>query len=126
MSFLLYTNVISEWVEPQPDPRMAAWLAEEVPARFEGRILPIDRRIAETWGFLTAHGRKAGATLGSIDTFFAATAEAHAITLVTRNIQDFESLGIPLSTPGSRGNQFDLTPALRYTKSLVYFSVFPS
>ncbi len=137
MSFLLDTNVISEWVKPRPDPhviawlaetdedrtfltvvsfaeirrgiellpdgrrrdRLAVWLAEELSTRFEGRILPIDRRIAETWGVLMARGRRAGVTLGSIDAFFAATAEAHGLTLVTRNIKDFASLGIPLFDP---------------------------
>ena len=137
MSFLLDTNVISEWVKPRPDPgviawlaetdedrtflsvvsfaeirrgiellpdgrrrsRLAAWLAEELPARFEGRILPVDRRIAETWGILTARGSQAGATLGSIDAFFAATAEARRLTLVTRNTKDFATIGIPLVNP---------------------------
>lgn len=28
MSFLLDTNVISEWVKPRPEPRVVAWLAE--------------------------------------------------------------------------------------------------
>lgn len=27
MSFLLDTNVVSEWVKPRPDPRVVAWLA---------------------------------------------------------------------------------------------------
>ena len=28
MSFLLDTNVISEWAKPQPDPLVVAWLKE--------------------------------------------------------------------------------------------------
>ena len=28
MSWLLDTNVISEWVKPRPDPRVARWIAE--------------------------------------------------------------------------------------------------
>jgi len=28
VSFLLDTNVVSEWVKPKPDPAVAAWLAE--------------------------------------------------------------------------------------------------
>jgi predicted nucleic acid-binding protein len=139
VSFLLDTNVISEWVKPRPDShviawlaetdedrtflsvvsfaeirlgiellpdgrsrrreRLALWLAEELPTRFEGRILPIDRRIAETWSVLAARGRRAGVTLGPIDAFFAATAEAHGLTLVTRNIKDFATIGIPLLDP---------------------------
>ena len=84
MSFLLDTNVVSEWVRPQPDrnviswlaevdedrvfisvialaeirrglemlpagrrrDRLVTWLAEELPARFEKRILDIDPQVA--------------------------------------------------------------------------------
>jgi len=137
VSFLLDTNVISEWVKPRPDPhviawlaetdedrtfltvvsfaeirrgiellpegrrrdRLAAWLAEDLPNRLEGSILPINREIGETWGVLMVRGKKAGVTLGSIDAFVAAAAEAHNLTLVTRNIRDFATLGIPLLDP---------------------------
>lgn len=137
MSFLLDTNVISEWVKPYPDPNVVAWLAEadedrifisvaslaeirfgidlmpggrrqdrliawleeELPVRFEGRVLAIDRRIADTWGILSARVRKVGLTLGSMDAFFAATAEMNALTLVTRNTGDFEKLKISLLNP---------------------------
>ncbi len=79
--------------------RLISWLEEELPVRFEGRVLAIDRRIADAWGILSARARKTGATLGSMDAFFAATAETHALTLVTRNTGDFEKLKIPLLNP---------------------------
>jgi predicted nucleic acid-binding protein len=34
-----------------------------------------------------------------MDAFFASTAEAHALTLVTRNVKDFSQLGIALLNP---------------------------
>jgi predicted nucleic acid-binding protein len=37
--------------------------------------------------------------LGSMDAFVAATAEAHALTLVTRNVKDFERICISLLDP---------------------------
>ena len=46
-----------------------------------------------------ARGHKAGWNLGSLDAFFAATAEVHQLTLVTRNVQHFEKLGIRLLNP---------------------------
>jgi len=67
--------------------------------RFEGRILDIDRHIAEAWRVIMARGKKAGLTLGSLDAFFAATVEVHLLTLVTRNVQNCEKLGIPLLNP---------------------------
>ncbi len=79
--------------------RLAQWLAEELPARFEERILAIDQQVAETWGVIMVRGQKAGLTLGSMDAFVAATAEAHGLTLVTRNVKDFEEVGISLFDP---------------------------
>ena len=137
MSFLLDTNVVSEWVKPQPNPHVVAWLAEvdedrvflsvaslaeirrgielmpkgkrrdrlfdwltgDLPARFDGRILDINQRIAETWGIVMARGQKAGLNVHIMDAFFAATAEAHRLTLVTRNVQHFLKLGTPLLNP---------------------------
>jgi toxin FitB len=79
--------------------RLATWLAEELPARFEERILDIDPHVAETWGVVMARGQK----IGSMDAFVAATAEAHNLTLATRNVKDFQRLGIALFDPWQRG-----------------------
>ena len=46
-----------------------------------------------------ACGHKTGLNPGSMDAFFAATAEIHRLTLVTRNVQHFEKLGISLLNP---------------------------
>lgn len=83
--------------------RLATWLAEELPARFEKRILDIDSHVAETWGVVMARGQKIGLTLGSMDAFVAATAEAHSLTLATRNVRDFQRLGISLLDPWQPG-----------------------
>jgi predicted nucleic acid-binding protein len=75
------------------------WLAQDLPARFEGRILSIDLATAEHWGDLMARSRRSGIALASMDGFFAATALAKDLTLVTRNIKDFAGLGIALFNP---------------------------
>lgn len=46
-----------------------------------------------------ARGQKSGMTLGSMDAFVAATAETHGLTLATRNVKDFQRLGISLLDP---------------------------
>ena len=79
--------------------RLAAWLADDLSSRFEGRILDIDRRIADTWGAIMARGQKVGIAIGTMDAFFAATAEAHGLTLVSRDVQGFEQLGIRVLNP---------------------------
>jgi predicted nucleic acid-binding protein len=90
-------------VELMPDGRRRArlveWLADELPARFEGRILPVDRSVAESWGIVMAAAQRAGASLSTMDGFLAATAAVHALTLVTRNVQDFQVTGIALLNP---------------------------
>jgi predicted nucleic acid-binding protein len=78
--------------------RLSQWLAEELPLRFEDRILAVDRRVADTWGVMVRSEKK-GNAIGAMDAFVAATAEAHDLTLVTRNIRDFESVEISLVDP---------------------------
>lgn len=128
MSFLLDTNVVSEWVKPDPNPGVVAWLADideaqvflsvvtltelrygiermprgrrqkrlgawldnELPVRFEGRILGIDRVIADACGKLVARSEAMGRTIEAMDAFIAATAEVHQLTLVTRNTPHFQ------------------------------------
>jgi predicted nucleic acid-binding protein len=141
VSFLLDTNVVSEWVRPRPDHNVVAWLAEvdeeqvfmsvvsfaelrhgvdllpagrrrdrledwiadDLATRFDGRVLDIERRVADAWGRVMARSQRAGRRLGSMDAFIAATAESHELTLVTRNVRDFDGVGIPLHDPWEHG-----------------------
>jgi len=127
VSFLLDSNVVSEWTKLRPDPgvvawladadedrvfisvatlaelrhgverlpngarrrRLEAWLTDELPLRFEGRVLPIDASIADSWGRLIAGGEAAGRPMSTMDAFIAATAVVHRLGLVTRNVADF-------------------------------------
>lgn len=78
---------------------LAAWLAHDLPTRFAERVLPIDQPVAERWGDLMAQSRRSGVALSVMDGFFAATALAHGLTLVTRNVKDFAAFGVPLLNP---------------------------
>jgi predicted nucleic acid-binding protein len=129
MSFLLDTNVVSEWVKSRPDRsvvawlaavdedqvfisvvtlaelrygiermtpssrrnRLAQWLRDDLPLRFDGRVLSIDPIVADAWGKVVARSEAAGRPIGAMDAFIAATAAAHGLTLVTRNVPDFEA-----------------------------------
>src|SRR5882757_1104686 len=62
--------------------RLDDWLTEQVPARFEARLLPVDAETANSWGRVMARGQAAGRPVGTMDAFIAATAERHALTLV--------------------------------------------
>jgi predicted nucleic acid-binding protein len=72
--------------------RIEEWLQHDLPARFQDRILPIDEIIADLGGRFLARSEAAGRPLEAMDAFLAATAEAHRLTLVTRNQSDFEAI----------------------------------
>jgi toxin FitB len=128
VSFLLDTNVVSEWARPRPNAGVVAWLADadddrvfvsvvtlaelrygvermaagnrrkrldewlrnELPLRFEGRVLPVDHAVADAWGHVVAQGDAVGRPIGAMDALIAATVRVHGLTLVTRNASDFE------------------------------------
>jgi hypothetical protein len=76
--------------------RLLDWLEVELPAFFAGRILPIDATVADRWGRLVA---QAGRPLPAIDSLLAATALTHGLTLMTRNLGDFQHPDLPLLDP---------------------------
>lgn len=79
--------------------RLVRWLTDELADRFEGRLLPIDDVIAQAWGRMRARADLMGRSVDPTDALFAATAESHGLTLVTRNVRDFEATGVPIVNP---------------------------
>jgi toxin FitB len=81
-------------IERMPDgnrrSRLDEWLREELPQRFERRVLFVDHAVAEAWGRIVARCEMAGRPISTMDGFIAATAEVHDMALVTRNVSDFE------------------------------------
>jgi predicted nucleic acid-binding protein len=76
--------------------RFAAWLETDVPDYFAGRILDVDATVADRWGRLCA---EAGRPLPAIDSLLAATALVHGLTLVTRNLADFNLPSLRIVNP---------------------------
>lgn len=81
---------------------LAEWLAQDLPQRFERRVIPVDAPVALAWGDLMGFAKRSGRGLSSMDGLIAATAIAHDLTLATRNIKDFEGFGIELVDPWIR------------------------
>ena len=79
------------------DPRQAAtyetWLGK-LQREFADRVLPVTQDVALEWGRLSA-----GNPPPVIDGLIAATALVHGLTVVTRNVADFEPTGVPLLNP---------------------------
>lgn len=79
--------------------RLDHWLTIELPERFTNRILPIDTTIADQWGRLLARTETAGTTIHGTDALIAATALAHQLHIVTRNVGHFQPAGLGVLCP---------------------------
>lgn len=69
------------------------WL-RDVEDGFADRVLPVTLSVATAWGRYTYDQ-----PLPVVDALIAATARVHGMTVVTRNIKDFERAGIQTVNP---------------------------
>jgi hypothetical protein len=72
---------------------IASWL-DMILRTYEGRILAVDVAIARRWGRLSQRIGNKG-----LDLAIAATALEHGLTVVTRNVSDFERTGVSVLDP---------------------------
>jgi predicted nucleic acid-binding protein len=75
------------------------WLQHDLPAQFTERVLPVDADVATAWGLLAADGQRRSRPLPVVDGLLLATAQAHDLTLVTRNARDCADRGVPVFDP---------------------------
>ena len=75
------------------------WLKEDLLARFQGKIISVDTDVIVEWGILTAHAESTGKPMPAIDALIAATAKVNQLTLVTRNVSDFDAAGLKVLNP---------------------------
>ena len=75
------------------------WLKEDLLVRFEGNILALDTDTLIEWGALTARLESTGKTMPAIDSLIAATTLSKKMTLVTRNVSDFEDSSAEIVNP---------------------------
>lgn len=84
------------------DPRQGAvlrtWLEQHVLSAFAGRLLPIDTAVVQRCAMLQVPDPRS-----ERDALIAATALVHGMTLVTRNVADFERTGVPVLDPWGVG-----------------------
>jgi predicted nucleic acid-binding protein len=69
------------------------WL-QDLEAGFEDRVLPVTLPVAAAWG-----RQQYAQPLPVIDALIAATARVHDMTVVTRNVKDFELAGVQVINP---------------------------
>ena len=77
------------------------WLAHRVRPMFEQRVLAITEDILFKWRLLVEEGRKAGHTFSQPDLIIAATALHHGLTVVSRDVRDFQRARAPVLNPWS-------------------------
>jgi predicted nucleic acid-binding protein len=75
------------------------WLDNEMMPWLGDRVLPVTLAIAEHWGELSAQLRAKGRPRPVVDAVLAATAFKHDLVLVTRNVRDYDDLGVSLFNP---------------------------
>ena len=89
-------------IERLPDGRRKNTLrsdAHDVLESFADQVLPFDFRAAVHFGDLFAARERAGRPIAPFDAQIAAICRANRATLATRNIKDFEHIGIDLVDP---------------------------
>ncbi|MEI8396198.1 MAG: type II toxin-antitoxin system VapC family toxin [Rhodospirillaceae bacterium] len=79
--------------------RLDHWVSNTLPRQFEGRILPFDHGAAVIWGTLMGEGDRNGRPRSAADAQIAATALRHGLGIATRNLADFEDMGVTLINP---------------------------
>lgn len=76
--------------------RFTKWIEEDLSQQFENRILAFDHVAARVWGQLMGEGDRKGKTPSAADTQIAAIAIDRDLTLVTRNVRDFEHFDLDI------------------------------
>ena len=79
--------------------RVEAWLELELPARFMGRILPLDAAIADRWGLLTAQAQRGCKRNPVIDSLIAAAPPHYNRKVIPRNTGHFLNAQVQVLNP---------------------------
>lgn len=75
------------------------WLAHKMRPMFDQRVLPITEDIMLKWRLLVEDGRRVGHTFSQPDLIIAATALHHGLTVVSRDVSDYQKARAPVLNP---------------------------
>ena len=78
---------------------LTSWLTHHVLPMFDTRVLAITEDVMLRWRLLVEDGRKAGHTVSQPDLIIAATAIHQGLTVLTRDVSDFERAGASVVNP---------------------------
>ena len=92
---------VAYWIrtkEGQARQRLQLWLARSVDA-LEGRILSFNMATAHVWAEQKRLMQLRGHSMSVEDSYIAATAKRHGLTVVTGNERDFRHCGVKVLNP---------------------------
>lgn len=79
--------------------KLDRWLTGTIFDLYRDRIISISKKEAIVWGNVCGVSERAGKKRPAIDSLIAATALAHHMTLVTRNVDDMAGVGVSILNP---------------------------
>jgi predicted nucleic acid-binding protein len=86
---------VEKIVDTAKKQKIIQWLEIDLVETFYGRIISIDHKVADKWGYLCAL-----TNIPAIDGLIAASALVHNCKLVTRNVKDFKKVaGLEIIDP---------------------------
>ena len=75
------------------------WLTHKVRPMFDQRVLPVSEDVMLKWRLMVEEGRKTGHTFSQPDLIIAAIAAHYGLTVVSRDVSDFERAKVPCLNP---------------------------
>lgn len=75
------------------------WLTNKVRPMFEQRVIAISEDVIFKWRLLVEEGRKVGHTFSQPDLIIAATALHNGLTVVSRDVSDYQKAHVPVFNP---------------------------
>jgi len=79
--------------------KITTFIEYDLPNIFGDRVLSVDLKVADKWGYLMGRYKEKGKILPVIDGLISATALVYNLTIVTRNIKDFQIDGLEVLNP---------------------------
>jgi predicted nucleic acid-binding protein len=98
--------------QPERYQKLTIWL-QKIEQRFKERILPLSNQILDIWAVICGESEAIGKKLPIMDSLIAATASQHKLTIVTRNISDFNFTTIQVFSPWDNLKSFISTGKCR-------------
>jgi predicted nucleic acid-binding protein len=78
---------------------LSDWLVHKVRPMFEQRVLSVSEDVLFKWRLLVEEGRKVRHTYSQPHLFIAATALHHGLTIVSRDVDEFQLARAPVVNP---------------------------